>query len=120
MIVITGRIPSKKNSLRRVKRGNRIFTLPSKQYEEWHEQASWQLKAQKKEKLRPPYAIHIYIYFPDKRKADLSNKAESIMDLLVDNGIIEDDNWKVVPSLTLTADYDKENPRAEVWINTIE
>jgi Holliday junction resolvase RusA-like endonuclease len=116
MIKITGRIPSKKNS-RISTRSGRSF--PSKAYSEWHEQASWQLKAQKVQKQNPPYAILIHVHFPDRLKADLTNKAESIMDLLVDNGIIEDDNWKVVPSLTLTADYDKENPRAEVWINSL-
>lgn len=31
-----------------------------------------------------------------KRKFDLSNKVESIHDLLVDNGIIEDDNITII------------------------
>ena len=50
-------------------------------------------------------------------KGDLSNKAESIMDLLVDNGVIEDDNWFEVPALASTfGGVDKANPRAEVVI----
>ena len=63
----------------------------------------------------------VYILFspPDARKADLSNKAESIMDLLVDAGIIKDDNWFEIPDLHLVrADIDRENPRAVVIITT--
>lgn len=58
---------------------------------------------------------------PDKRKADLSNKVESIMDLLVDNGIIEDDSWQYVPRLFMEfIEVDKKNPRVLVWITELE
>ena len=33
--------------------------------------------------------------------ADLTNKAESVMDLLVDYGVLKDDCWTVVPALGL-------------------
>jgi Holliday junction resolvase RusA-like endonuclease len=57
---------------------------------------------------------------PDNRRTDLSNKAESIMDLLVDNGILEDDCWQIVPILALQGmKVDKENPRAEIFITTV-
>lgn len=57
-------------------------------------------------------------FFPETlRSADLSNKTESIMDLLVDCGIIKDDNWFVCSELTLKlGQVDKQNPRAEVTI----
>ena len=62
--------------------------------------------------------ISIKIYAPDKRKADLTNKAESIMDLLVDNGKIEDDNWFVIGDIRLLfGGVDKVNPRAEIEWN---
>lgn len=62
--------------------------------------------------------IDIYFWWPDNRKSDLSNKAESIMDLLVDCKIILDDSWQEVPELLLkSAGIDRKNPRAEVEIS---
>ena len=57
--------------------------------------------------------------FPaDKRKADLTNKAESIMDLLVDTKIIEDDNWFIINNINLKfGGVDTKNPRAEIEIS---
>jgi Holliday junction resolvase RusA-like endonuclease len=58
-------------------------------------------------------------FFPKTRRAgDLTNKAESVMDCLVDNGILEDDNWFVCGSLWLQfGGVDKENPRVEIYIS---
>lgn len=58
-------------------------------------------------------------FFPStKRLFDLSNKTESIMDLLVDAGIIQDDNYSVVPKLILEiGEHDKLNPRCEITIH---
>jgi len=44
--------------------------------------------------------------------------AESIMDLLVDVGILTDDRWQVVYQINLQSrGIDKEHPRTEVCIN---
>jgi hypothetical protein len=81
----------------------------------------WQLKPYTKAKnlpLQQVESIFIEIYAPDKRAFDLSNKAESLMDLMVDAGIIKDDNVYVVPKLELVfGGIDKENPRAIVVIH---
>lgn len=62
--------------------------------------------------------VELIFYPSTRRKADATNKAESIMDLLVDAGIIEDDNWFIVPELSLKfGGVDKLNPRAEIIIN---
>lgn len=109
-ISIKGRIPSKKNS-RITTRSGRSF--PSAKYTEWHKDASWQLK-NFKEKISADY-LELNFYFPDNRRTDLTNKAESIMDLLVDNGFLEDDCWQVIPNLRLQCKgVDKENPRCEI------
>jgi len=57
-------------------------------------------------------------FYPDTRRTfDLSNAAESVMDLLVDAEILSDDNWSVVPDLTLHfGAVDPKNPRAEIDI----
>lgn len=50
-------------------------------------------------KLKLPHveSISATIFFPTLRKADITNKLESIMDLMVDYGLLEDDNFRVVP-----------------------
>lgn len=97
---LEGRVPSKKNSRINIRAGR---SFPSKKYTEWHEDASWQLFIQKKKVGIKKCTIEIEFYPPDKRRYDLTNKAESIMDLLVDNGILEDDNASVVQRVTLIA-----------------
>ena len=86
--ILRGNIPSKKNSRINTRSGR---SFPSKAYTQWHEIACWQLKRLK----TIDYRIKIdYIFTPkDKRKFDVSNKIESINDLLVDMGIIKDDNY---------------------------
>jgi len=101
MLVLTGRIPSKKNSKMMVCWNGKPRLLSSQAYKVWHEEASWELKNQKPKKIKGECKIEIEITAPDKRRADLSNKAESILDLLVDNRIIEDDNWFIVKELNL-------------------
>jgi len=105
-----GLIPSKKNSKIIVCRGSRPMLIPSKKYKEWHEEQMWLLK--KAVPSKPiEYVDAMWLEFGagTRHKWDLTNKAESIMDILVDAGILEDDNHSVVPSLSLQfAGYDKE------------
>ncbi len=100
-VKLYGRIPSKKNS-RRNFRGN---SIPSERFVEWHNltragimewlpNIAWRAPEH-------PVAVDILFEFPDRGKADLTNKAESVMDLLVDCGILRDDSWRFVPEIRL-------------------
>ena len=110
MITIKGRIPSKKNSRRMLANG---MNIPSLNYKNWHTDASWQLKGASK--IPNGSWLVLKFYMPDNRRTDLTNKAESIMDCLVDNGILEDDSCQVIPNLTLIfKEVDKKNPRCEI------
>jgi len=116
-ITLTGIPPSKKNSKIIVCRGKRPLLIPSEAYRNWHEEKSWELT-----QFNLPKNIEICsieaIFYPDtKRSADLSNKFESLADLLVDNEILKDDNWFVVKDIHLrVGEIDKENPRTEIKI----
>jgi Holliday junction resolvase RusA-like endonuclease len=100
------------------RKGNRQFNIPSQQYRNWHLSASQQLIGGKK--IVGACEVQITFQMPDNRKADLTNKAESIMDLLVDLKIIEDDSWKHIPRLILICDgVNKENPGADIWLRQI-
>lgn len=111
-IVVKGRIPSKKNSRISTRSGR---TFPSANYTAWHKDASFQLKKFSKNIHYPENGISLKFYFPDHRRCDLTNKAESIMDLLVDNGFLEDDAWQKTGLIELSpGGVDKENPRCEI------
>lgn len=116
-IALKGNVPSKKNSKQIICRGSRPMLLPSESYKAWHETQMWILK-----RFRPPeplksVKVEITLYAESARKADLTNKAESIMDLLVDAGILHDDNWFEVGDLHLKfGGIDREDPRALIEI----
>lgn len=104
-IVINGSTPSKKNSRINTRSGR---SFPSSKYTAWHKLASEQLAG-----CNPFVSDILRIIFVagDNRKFDLTNKAESIMDLLVDCGLIEDDNYSIIPELTLKfGGVEKGNP----------
>ena len=83
----------------------------------WHADALWQLKEQRTRPMEGKIGVEMMFYFPDKRRADLTNKAESVMDLLVDAGIIKDDNASVCPEVLLRfGGVDRERPRVEVGL----
>lgn len=118
---IKGRIPSKKNSRRQVIAGGRRINIPSKAYEVWHELASMQLMRTRYSFLSLPFkeinGIRLAFTMPDNRRADLTNKAESVMDLLVDNKFLEDDSWQVTgPVILEPLGVDKKNSGVVIYI----
>ena len=116
-LVLKGKIPSKKNSKIIVCRNGRPLLLSSKNYREWHEEQSWLIKKYIPKQPIKKCKIEMAFYSGDKRLYDLSNKAESAMDFLVDNKIIEDDNYSICSELLLKfGGIDKINPRVEIEI----
>lgn len=114
-LAITGRIPSKKNSKRWIQRGSKRFLAPSAEHEAWEQEQLLNLR--NVQPVQPPYSIQIIIYAPDRRTADLTNKAESLMDVLVKAGVLTDDNWFVLSNIHLKfGGVDRINPRAEICI----
>ena len=123
-ITLEGLIPSKKNSqeIRRIKRNGKMvpFISPSKKYLQWNSQAQWEIAAQIPNMDTPIEAVHellITVYFPTMSKADTINKAEGILDTLVDAGVILDDNYHVLPNVVLLGRYRKGRAGAEITIN---
>lgn len=114
-VVISGRIPSKKNSRISMVRGGKIINIPSNDFRKWHKEASKYLVGVRP--LNIVKSISLMFFMPDNRRTDLTNKAESVMDLLVDGGIISDDSWQVIKKVELESmGIDKENPRVEISI----
>ena len=118
-LTLNGRIPSKKNSKIFARRGQRTFLIPSNKYTQWHKEASLEVKQQQIQMVNNVSEIQLEFVMPDNRKTDLTNKAESVMDLLVDCGIIEDDSWQFIPLLTLSCKgKNKDKPGVTIWIKS--
>lgn len=115
-----GDTPSKKNSKRifASRSSGRAIVLPSVAHESWKSDNAWDGVRLIKTPLFSATgiaAIAIDLWQSTARTGDCTNKAESVLDLLVDTAIIADDNWREVPMVCVAYNgVDRENPRAEV------
>lgn len=104
--------------LRNYKTG-KPFVAPSEQYKQYEAQAMWFIP--KGERIDYPVNIKCLFYMPTRRRCDLTNLLESIDDIMVKAGLLEDDSYHIIVghdgSRVL---YDKEKPRTEVEITSIE
>lgn len=113
-ISIPGEVPSKKNSRINTRNGK---SFPSKAYDTWHDVAMFHTITQAKGKKAPePCSIACVFFHKDLRRRDCDNGLSSVLDMLVDAGIIQDDDWKHVKTLSATASLDKDNPRCVICI----
>ncbi len=112
---------SKKNSqqiLTNPKTG-RPFIMPSKKYKEYEKNALWFIP--KGETINKPVNVKCLFYMPTRRKCDLVNMQEAILDVMVKAGLLADDNYSIVQSMDGSRVlYDKSNPRTEVYITDAE
>jgi hypothetical protein len=60
-------------------------------------------------------SVAITFFAENRRRFDLTNAAESVMDLLVDAEILADDSWAVVPDLALHFGAVDPNNHARKW-----
>ena len=120
-LTIFGDIPSKKNSRQIVRAHGRIFSIPSELHKKWHHDTALKIIQYKPEQPLEQCKIQCTFFPSTKRAGDSSNKWQSIEDLLKDCRFIIDDNWFVLPDIHLVfGGVDKENPRAEIEIETVD
>lgn len=123
-LTVVGRIPTKKNSLRRMRFGRSVKTLPSAEYVAWERMAVVLFSAQARAfGISLPLKraeVGIEITFPDLRRTDISNKIEGIMDAMVKARVIADDCWTVVPILhAVSKGYNKIEAGAKITLKEI-
>lgn len=101
------------------KKTGRPFITPSKQFKQYENAALWFVP--KGTTIDYPVNVKCLFFMPTKRKVDLTNLEEAIDDIMVEAGLLKDDNSNIVAghdgSRVL---YDKNNPRTEVYIEPIE
>ena len=109
---------TKKNHQQIIYHSGRPMVIPSKQYLQYEKDAMWFLP--NVDTIEEKVNVKAVFYMPTKRRVDLTNLLQALLDVLVKYGILADDNSKVVFSVDGSyVDYDKENPRTEVEINGI-
>lgn len=110
---------TKKNSMQMITRG-RPRLIQSKKYRQYEKDALKLIKAPK-EPIQKPCNLRLLFYRQHKYNCDLSNLIEAVQDILVKAGVLEDDNFKVIKSLDgCRIEFDKENPRTEIFIEEKE
>ena len=102
------------------KKTGRPMVIPSKQYREYEKECGWFVQG-KGEKINEPVTVKCLFYMPTKRRVDLANLLNAILDILVKYEVIADDNSNIVYSHDGSRVlYDKENPRTEITIERAE
>ena len=93
----------------------RPMVIQSETYRRYEHDSAWFMPRIKT--IDRPVNIRAVFYMPTHRRVDLTNLLEALNDILVKYGVLEDDNCKIVKGVDGSrVDYDKENPRTEVWI----
>ena len=112
---------SKKNSQQifiNRKTGN-PFIMPSQKYKDYEAAAAWFIP--KNTRIEQPVNVKCLFYMKNRQKCDLTNMLEAIDDVLVKCGLLADDNYTIVQSHDGSRIlFDKQNPRTEVYIETVK
>ena len=113
---------TKKNHGQLVRRGNRSYMLPSKPYQQYASACHYYLcKYRREEPINTRINLKCLFFMGHKRKCDLTNLLQAVQDILVENNVIEDDNYTIVVHTDGSrVYYDKENPRTEIYITEAE
>lgn len=119
-------VPSKKNqNIPRVTKSGKPFIQRSAQYSEWKEIVEPIFRSEKEKLLNAGITtisrckIKIVYYFPDNVARDVTNKDDSIMDALVDSGIILQDSVQVSNDVHGIGYICKHQPRTEIYIHIL-
>lgn len=113
---------TKKNHQRILVGANRKpFVSPSLQYKQYEQSAMWFIPHEPGKTIDYRVNIKCLFYMPTRRRCDLTNLLECIDDLMVEAGLLKDDDFTVIAghdgSRVL---HDKEHPRTEVFITKME
>lgn len=116
-------MPSQKNSksIAINRATGRPFIMSNQNVKTWQAIAALELRAYHiKKPLEGRQEISVMFYVKDNRRRDLDNMLTTIQDAIVKAGILEDDSWKFLKIGEVDAQLDKDNPRAEITIRSID
>lgn len=106
---------TKKNHSQVVMIKGRPIVLPSKPYQEYEKKCKQYMP--NIETINYPINLECHFFKGTHRKCDITNLLQAVCDILVKYKVLEDDNYSIVASVNGTyVEYDKENPRTEIYI----
>ncbi len=122
-----GNTPSKKNQ-KQIFRGKngKPFISASSDFKDWHKKAEWEIKLQMSRQTSARFpvqrCVRVYanLFYDTNRARDNSNTWESILDLMVDVGILSDDSWQVTGPTAQFPKYRKGEPGWVLFIETAD
>jgi len=113
-------VTSKKNSKQIIynRALGRSMLISSKRHKEFEKDASYELIEQKvpQNEIDYPVDIEIKLWSVDNRAFDLSNRVESIMDLMVDFRALKDDNYRIIKKFAVSYEGVSKDISAEVSV----
>lgn len=116
---IMGRLPSLNEYTRACRTNPHVGAQMKKKAEN---DIMWQIKKQLEAKIENPVTIS-YLWIEPNTRRDLDNIAfakKFLQDSLVQLGILQGDGWKHIVGFSDAFDVDKDRPRIEVTIETVE
>lgn len=112
---------TKKNHGQIIFRNGKAVYLPSKQYQQYEKDCKVFIPRPSFCPLTGQVNVKAVFYMETRRRVDLVNLLQALLDILVKYGVLGDDNSKIVVSVDGSrVGYDKENPRTVVEITEIE
>lgn len=112
---------TKKNSQRIIinRKTNKPMIIPSKQYKQYSKDCGYFIKRPRRP-IDVPVNVKAIYYMPNKRKADITNLHEALHDILVEYGVLKDDNYNIIAATDGSrVKIDRKNPRTEVEITEV-
>ena len=123
-LIIPGEPTTKKNSQQIVvnRSTGRPFITQSKKYKAFEREAGWHIQQQYSgDPIKGTVNVKALFYRKTRRRVDLPNLEEAILDILVKYGVLADDNFEIVRSQDGSRVYvEPENPRTEIYITAVE
>lgn len=114
---ILGTPPSKSNAYRIITRGGHSSLKKSKAMEAYEESFMWQVGSIRDANISVPFEFYIDVFFPSKR-SDLDGCFKGVLDCLQKAKVIKNDNNCCL--IHARKFIDKENPRVEFTIKTVD
>jgi Holliday junction resolvase RusA-like endonuclease len=95
------------------------YAVYQREKQRWHLLIKCAIKGKTKKPIEKAI-VHITYFFKNRTRRDPDNySGKMLLDPLVREGILIDDSFDVV-TLMLDGDYDKNNPRTEIEIRSID
>ena len=111
---------TKKNSQQIHVRGSRRWIAPSEAYRQYAADCALRIPSAARLHIDRPVNVQCVYHMATRRKVDLVNLLEATLDILVEAGVLADDNSRIAASHDGSrVQYDRERPGVDILITDI-